>query len=119
MRNMGILRSSFRFAHPAGSGRKETPAFRLEPEGNGPTAAAPAARGALEEVIHAAPRHPGFTLMEPLVVIAFVFVDGHAKYKRFTALKSGDFGLVPGDDTAPDRGSGHNGVCGKTYATQF
>jgi len=57
--------------------------------------------------------------MEPLVVIAFVFVDGHAKYKRFTALKSGDFGLVPGEDTAPDRGSGHNGVCGKTYATLF
>jgi prepilin-type N-terminal cleavage/methylation domain-containing protein/prepilin-type processing-associated H-X9-DG protein len=50
----------------------------------------------------------------------FVFVDGHAKYKRFTALKSGVFGLNPPDDHAPDRsnGAGSN-VCGKQYATAF
>jgi prepilin-type processing-associated H-X9-DG protein len=25
----------------------------------------------------------------------FVFADGHAKYRRYHALRSGDFGLLP------------------------
>jgi len=36
-----------------------------------------------------------------------LYIDGHARYRRGTALKSGDFGLLPGDDTwaAPDNKS--------------
>ena len=26
---------------------------------------------------------------------AFVYVDGHAAYRKFRALRSGDFGLTP------------------------
>jgi hypothetical protein len=48
-------------------------------------------------------------------------VDGHAKYTRFAALKSGDFGLNPPDDSTPTlpAGLGHSGVCAKQYSPLF
>src|SRR6266849_4772154 len=51
----------------------------------------------------------------------FVYADGHAKYKRFAALKSGDFGLNPPGDSTPTlpTGLGHSGVCGKQYSPLF
>jgi len=51
----------------------------------------------------------------------FVYADGHARYKRFAALKSGDFGLNPPDDSTPTlpTGLGHSGVCGKQYSPLF
>jgi prepilin-type N-terminal cleavage/methylation domain-containing protein/prepilin-type processing-associated H-X9-DG protein len=45
----------------------------------------------------------------------FVHVDGHAKYKKNQAIRSGDFGLSPGDDQREPKGTGHNGICGKLY----
>jgi len=45
----------------------------------------------------------------------FVYVDGHAKYKKNKAIRSGDFGLSPATDPLDPKGSGHSGVCGKTY----
>jgi prepilin-type N-terminal cleavage/methylation domain-containing protein/prepilin-type processing-associated H-X9-DG protein len=45
----------------------------------------------------------------------FVYVDGHAKYKKNAAIRSGDFGLSPGDDQREAKGSGHGGICGKVY----
>jgi prepilin-type N-terminal cleavage/methylation domain-containing protein/prepilin-type processing-associated H-X9-DG protein len=45
----------------------------------------------------------------------FVFLDGHARYKKNAALRSGDFGLSPGDDQRELKGTGHNGICGKLY----
>jgi prepilin-type N-terminal cleavage/methylation domain-containing protein/prepilin-type processing-associated H-X9-DG protein len=49
----------------------------------------------------------------------FVYVDGHAKYKRNQAIKSGDFGLLPADDVQEGKGLGHSGICGKTYNKQL
>jgi prepilin-type processing-associated H-X9-DG protein len=49
----------------------------------------------------------------------FVFLDGHAQYKKNAAIRSGDFGLSPADDQRDIKGNGHSGVCGKTYNTQF
>jgi prepilin-type N-terminal cleavage/methylation domain-containing protein/prepilin-type processing-associated H-X9-DG protein len=49
----------------------------------------------------------------------FVYVDGHVKYKKNSALRSGDFGLLPADDQRAEKGNGHSGACGKTYNTQF
>jgi prepilin-type processing-associated H-X9-DG protein len=49
----------------------------------------------------------------------FVFLDGHARYKKNAAIRSGDFGLSPADDHRDVKGNGHSGVCGKTYNTQF
>jgi prepilin-type processing-associated H-X9-DG protein len=49
----------------------------------------------------------------------FVYVDGHAKYRKTAALRSGEFGLSPADDVQDLKGAGHNGVCGKRYARQF
>jgi prepilin-type N-terminal cleavage/methylation domain-containing protein/prepilin-type processing-associated H-X9-DG protein len=46
----------------------------------------------------------------------FVFADGHAKYRRFQALRSGDFGLVPDqaysptNEHKPDSGSKYTGA---------
>jgi prepilin-type N-terminal cleavage/methylation domain-containing protein/prepilin-type processing-associated H-X9-DG protein len=45
----------------------------------------------------------------------FVYVDGHAKYKKNAAIRSGDFGLSPGDDGRDPKGDGHSGTCGKLY----
>jgi prepilin-type N-terminal cleavage/methylation domain-containing protein/prepilin-type processing-associated H-X9-DG protein len=45
----------------------------------------------------------------------FVFVDGHARYKKNAAIRSGDFGLSPGDDQRELKGTGHNGICGRLY----
>jgi prepilin-type N-terminal cleavage/methylation domain-containing protein/prepilin-type processing-associated H-X9-DG protein len=49
----------------------------------------------------------------------FVYVDGHAKYKKNAALRSGDFGLYPPDDQREIKGTGHNGICGKVYTKQL
>ena len=48
----------------------------------------------------------------------FVYVDGHAKYKKNNALKSGDFGLTPSEQKEA-KGTGHNGICGKQYTVQL
>jgi prepilin-type N-terminal cleavage/methylation domain-containing protein/prepilin-type processing-associated H-X9-DG protein len=48
----------------------------------------------------------------------FVYVDGHAKYKKNSALRSGDFGLFPSEHKEA-KGSGHNGICGKSYNVQL
>jgi prepilin-type N-terminal cleavage/methylation domain-containing protein/prepilin-type processing-associated H-X9-DG protein len=48
----------------------------------------------------------------------FVYVDGHAKYKRNAAIRSSDFGLSPSDAQDP-KGLGHSGVCGKVYNKQL
>jgi prepilin-type N-terminal cleavage/methylation domain-containing protein/prepilin-type processing-associated H-X9-DG protein len=46
----------------------------------------------------------------------FVFADGHAKYRRYKALRSGDFGLVPDqvwsptNELKPDGGSKYTGA---------
>jgi prepilin-type processing-associated H-X9-DG protein len=45
----------------------------------------------------------------------FVYVDGHARYKKNSALRSGDFGLDPPTDQREVKGTGHNGICGKQY----
>jgi prepilin-type N-terminal cleavage/methylation domain-containing protein/prepilin-type processing-associated H-X9-DG protein len=45
----------------------------------------------------------------------FVLADGHAKYKRNSAIRSGDFGLSPPTDGMDSKGNGHSGTCGKTY----
>ena len=45
----------------------------------------------------------------------FVYVDGHAKYKKNAAIRSGDFGLDPPGDQREVKGTGHNGICGKAY----
>jgi prepilin-type N-terminal cleavage/methylation domain-containing protein/prepilin-type processing-associated H-X9-DG protein len=45
----------------------------------------------------------------------FVFVDGHVKYKKNAAIRSGDFGLDPPDDGRDPKGNGHSGTCGKLY----
>jgi prepilin-type processing-associated H-X9-DG protein len=49
----------------------------------------------------------------------FIYVDGHAKYRKTAALKSGEFGLSPGDDVQDVKGTGHGGVCGKRYSRQL
>jgi prepilin-type processing-associated H-X9-DG protein len=49
----------------------------------------------------------------------FIYIDGHAKYRKTNALQSGEFGLTPSTDRHDASGSGHNGVCGKRYAKQL
>jgi type II secretory pathway pseudopilin PulG len=48
-----------------------------------------------------------------------IYMDGHAKYRKATALRSGDFALSPPDDRVESSGTGHSSVCGKRYARQF
>jgi prepilin-type N-terminal cleavage/methylation domain-containing protein/prepilin-type processing-associated H-X9-DG protein len=48
----------------------------------------------------------------------FVYVDGHARYKKNIAVRSGDFGLFP-DEPKESKGTGHNGICGKQYTKQL
>jgi prepilin-type N-terminal cleavage/methylation domain-containing protein/prepilin-type processing-associated H-X9-DG protein len=48
-----------------------------------------------------------------------IFIDGHARYRKTTALRSGDFGLSPATDTQEAGGAGHGGVCGKRYTKQL
>jgi prepilin-type N-terminal cleavage/methylation domain-containing protein/prepilin-type processing-associated H-X9-DG protein len=49
----------------------------------------------------------------------FVYLDGHARYRKNTALRSGDFGLNPPGDAMETKGDRHSGVCGKYYTKQF
>jgi prepilin-type N-terminal cleavage/methylation domain-containing protein/prepilin-type processing-associated H-X9-DG protein len=67
---------------------------------------------------YAANKKPGYSYLH-MEGANFVFVDGHARYRRTMALKSGDFGLTPPDDTMLPTGDGHSGVCGKQYTGQF
>ena len=48
-----------------------------------------------------------------------VYVDGHAKYKKNAALRTGDFGLGPPDEQRESKGSGVSGNCGKRYTKQL
>jgi len=49
----------------------------------------------------------------------FIYVDGHAKYKKNIAIRSGDFGMTPEEDHRDAKGDGHSGICGKQYTTLF
>jgi prepilin-type processing-associated H-X9-DG protein len=49
----------------------------------------------------------------------FIYLDGHARHRKFAALRSGEFALSPPDDLPEPKGSDHNGVCGKSYRRQF
>jgi prepilin-type N-terminal cleavage/methylation domain-containing protein/prepilin-type processing-associated H-X9-DG protein len=48
----------------------------------------------------------------------FIYADGHAKYKKNSAIRSGDFGLFP-DEPKEAKGTGHSGICGKAYTVQL
>jgi prepilin-type N-terminal cleavage/methylation domain-containing protein/prepilin-type processing-associated H-X9-DG protein len=49
----------------------------------------------------------------------FIYADGHARYKKTTAIRTGDFGLSPPDDHLDPKGNGHSGTCGKAYDVQL
>jgi prepilin-type processing-associated H-X9-DG protein len=51
--------------------------------------------------------------------VNLVYLDGHARYKKSAAIRSGDFGLIPADDHQGPKGVGHTGVCGKRYSRQL
>lgn len=48
-----------------------------------------------------------------------IYMDGHAKYRKAAALRSGDFGLSPPNDRLETKGWHHSGVCGKQYVRQL
>jgi prepilin-type N-terminal cleavage/methylation domain-containing protein/prepilin-type processing-associated H-X9-DG protein len=49
----------------------------------------------------------------------FIYADGHARYKKTSAIRTGDFGLSPPDDHLDPKGNGHSGTCGKAYDVQL